>query len=270
MDHDLEANCPSERYLKTLRDKFLNALEAVCAHDPIKKTRLQELMGGSNGLFATLQEIQEETAKNQENPEYLFLNKLHTDIASRLIPTKKDDKKISLNDLKECIIHALTQTKIASDFKTAYTDKISKMVRAINKTLASCEGTWQWDAVMASMAVLLAFAACGALSVVMTQVVKESFFAHGGANLNSATRGLKKVANLVVNSPVSIDAASAAIVGSAASLRGLSSRYKKGRFIDINSRMKGQSRAADEGLVEYDPPAKRAKTTHPIMNVIGH
>jgi hypothetical protein len=263
MDHDLEANCPSERYLKTLRDKFLNALEAVCAHDPIKKTRLQELMGGSNGLFATLQEIQE------ENPEYLFLNKLHTDIASRLIPTKKDDKKISLNDLKECIIHALTQTKIASDFKTAYTDKISKMVRAINKTLASCEGTWQWDAVMASMAVLLAFAACGALSVVMTQVVKESFFAHGGANLNSATRGLKKVANLVVNSPVSIDAASAAsaaIVGSAVGL----SRYKKGRFINIYSRMKGQSRAADEGLVEYDPPAKRAKTTHPIMNVLGH
>jgi hypothetical protein len=264
MDHDLEANCPSERYLKTLRDKFLNALEAVCAHDPIKKTRLQELMGGSNGLFATLQEIQEENTKNEENPEYLFLNKLHTGVASRLIPKNKDDKKISLNDLKTCIIHALTQIKIASDFKTAYTDKISKMVRDINKTLASCEGTWQWDAVMASTAVLLAFAACGALAMVIWPVGK-AFVATGGPYLNHAILGLEKTVELGSGIPINVDAA---VIGSGVSYAGLR-RYKRGRFIDINSRRKGLSRAADEG-VEYDPPAKRIKTTHPIMNIVGH
>lgn len=264
MDLDLEANCPSERYLKTLRDKFLNALGAVCAHDRRKETHLQELMGGSNGLFATLQDIQKETTGNEENPEYFFLNKLHDDVASLLIPKNKDNQKISLNDLKTCIINALTQTKIATQLKKAYTSKISTLVHDLNKTLARCEGTWQWDVAMASTAVLLAFAACGTLGMVIKNV-GAAYVTTGGPYLNHATHGLNKVANLVVHSPISMDAA---IGVPAVSLAGLS-RYKRGRFIDINSRMKGQSRAADEGLVEYDPPAKRVKTTHPIMNVIG-
>jgi len=111
----------------------------------------------------------------------------------------------------------------------------------------------------------LAFAACGTLGMVMMNV-GAAYVTTGGPYLNHAIRGLKQAGVLVTGIPNLADSAGIGTILSGAGL----SRYKRGSFIHINSRRNGQSRAADDVRVEYDPPAKRVKTTHPIMNAIGH